>query len=119
VTGRILVVDDEPNLQELLRIVLEGEGYSVRQAFTYRDATTLLAHQDFDLVVCDIVLPDGNGSDRRPTWPAPDTRFATITAHSTPRTYDRAGEGAVTRLLLDVEASRWSSPNRCCDRARF
>ena len=107
-TGRILVVDDEPNLQELLRIVLEGEGYSVRQAFTYRDATALLAHQDFDLVVCDIVLPDGNGLDLLRTHLAskPEARFAMITAHSTPvHMLTALREGAVEYLSkpFDVE----------------
>jgi len=108
VTGRILVVDDEPNLQELLRIVLEGEGYSVHQAFTYRDASALLAHQDFDLVVCDIVLPDGNGLDLLRTHLAskPDLRFAMITAHSTPaHMLTSLREGAVEYLSkpFDVE----------------
>ncbi len=56
--GRILAVDDEPNLRELLRIVLEGEGYSVRTAASYAEGTQLLTHEQFDLVICDIFLPD-------------------------------------------------------------
>ncbi len=85
-TGRLLVVDDEPNIREVLRIVLEAEGYGVREAETYAQATDLLGKSSFDLVICDIVLPDGNGLDLvRSYHPGhPDTKFVVITAHNTP-----------------------------------
>jgi two-component system, NtrC family, response regulator PilR len=86
VSGHLLVVDDESHLRELLRIVLEGERYTVSEAGTYADAMQKLARGDFDLVICDIVLPDGNGLDllraHHATHPA--TPFVMITAHSTP-----------------------------------
>jgi DNA-binding NtrC family response regulator len=108
VSDRILVVDDEPNLRELLRIVLEGEGYRVREAATYKDAGGFLAQEEFDLVVCDIFLPDGNGLDLLRTHHAakPDTHFVMITAHSTPAHMLTAlREGAVEYLSkpFDVE----------------
>ena len=37
VSGQLLVVDDEPNIRELLRIVLEGEGYTVSEAADLRE----------------------------------------------------------------------------------
>ena len=85
-SARILVIDDEASLRELLRIVLEREGYQVRDAGTYREATQLLSQEDFDLVICDIVLPDGNGLDLLRAHHAvkPSTNFAMITAHATP-----------------------------------
>jgi DNA-binding NtrC family response regulator len=108
VSPRILVVDDEPSLRELLSIVLEGEGYEVRLAPTYREATHLLGQETFDLVICDIVLPDGNGLDllrtHHPTLP--DTHFVMITAHSTPvHMLTSLREGAVEYLSkpFDVE----------------
>ncbi len=100
-SGRILVVDDEPNLRELLRIVLDGEGYQVREAATYKEGAQLLAHETFELAICDIVLPDGNGLDLLRTHHAamPDTRFVMITAHSTPvHMLTSLREGAVEYL---------------------
>jgi len=86
VTGHLLVVDDEPNIREVLWIVLEAEGYDVREAATYGEAMQLLGKTTFDLVICDIVLPDGNGLDLVRSYHAghPDTKFVVITAHNTP-----------------------------------
>ncbi len=82
----ILVIDDEPNIREVLRIVLETEGYDVREAATYSEASQLLGKTTFDLVVCDIVLPDGNGLDLVRSYHAghPETQFIVVTAHNTP-----------------------------------
>jgi two-component system response regulator PilR (NtrC family) len=86
VSGRLLVVDDERNIREVLRIVLEGEGYDVAEASSYAEALRELEGGNFDLVICDIFLPDGNGLDLvRAYHPGhPDTHFVVITAHSTP-----------------------------------
>jgi DNA-binding NtrC family response regulator len=86
VTGHLLVVDDEPNIREVLRIVLEAEGYDVREAATYGEAMQLLGKTTFDLVICDIVLPDGNGLDLVRSYHSgnPDTKFVVVTAHNTP-----------------------------------
>ena len=107
-SGRILAVDDEPNLRELLRIVLEGEGYTVRTAASYAEGTQLLTHEPFDLVICDIFLPDGNGLDLvrtfRPTLER--TQFVVVTAHTTPaHALTALREGAVEYLSkpFDIE----------------
>ncbi len=105
---RILVVDDEASLRELLRIVLEGEGYTVCEAATYREAAATLAREAFDLVICDIVLPDGNGLDllRAHRASRPEAQFVMITAHSSPaHMLTSVREGAVEYLSkpFDVE----------------
>ncbi|HYB22846.1 MAG TPA: sigma-54 dependent transcriptional regulator [Solirubrobacteraceae bacterium] len=100
-SARILVVDDEASLRDVLRIVLEGEGYQVTLASTYKEATRELSHRTFDLVICDIVLPDGNGLDllRAQHKARPETPFAMITAHSTPaHMITSLREGAVEYL---------------------
>jgi len=86
VTGHLLVVDDEPNIREVLRIVFESEGYDVREAETYARGMQELTKRRFDLVVCDIVLPDGNGLDLVRSYHSshPETKFVVITAHNTP-----------------------------------
>jgi two-component system response regulator PilR (NtrC family) len=101
VSARILVVDDEASLRELLRIVLEAEGYRVALAATYKEATRELSQRSYDLVICDIVLPDGNGLDllRVHHKTRPETPFAMITAHSTPaHMITSLREGAVEYL---------------------
>ena len=59
---RILVVDDEPGLRELLRVLLTRHGHDVEIADGYRRALELLSQQPtFDLVVTDLAMPDGSG----------------------------------------------------------
>jgi two-component system, NtrC family, response regulator PilR len=108
VSRHLLVVDDERNIRELLRIVFEVEGYAVTEASTYAEATQQLDQGSFDLVICDIFLPDGNGLDLVRSYHArdPDTHFVVITAHSTPaRALTALRDGAVEYVSkpFDVE----------------
>ncbi|MCC7380448.1 MAG: sigma-54-dependent Fis family transcriptional regulator [Deltaproteobacteria bacterium] len=61
-TGRILVVDDEPNTLTTLRRALELEGYEVHTAGTIREARAGL-REGPDLALLDVRLPDGDGID--------------------------------------------------------
>ena len=59
--SNILIVDDNPEILEIIRILLEGEGF---ETFTVSDGTAaqkLLLEQDFDLIILDIMLPGMNG----------------------------------------------------------
>jgi len=58
---RILVVDDEADLRELLEITLLKMGLDVDSAATVREARALLAAKDYALVLTDMRLPDGLG----------------------------------------------------------
>ena len=60
---RILVIDDEPDLLELVRINLKQAGYEVETAETGRDALELLRRSAPDLVVLDLMLPDVTGTE--------------------------------------------------------
>ncbi len=62
-TGRILVVDDEPSMRELLQIVLRREGYSVRLAENGRTALSTLEREPADVLISDIKMPDMSGVD--------------------------------------------------------
>lgn len=105
---RILVVDDEAPMRELLRIILEAEGYSVTEAGSLSEAYAQLDRGRFDLVVCDIYLPDGNGLEliRSARKKNQETPFVVITAHTTPaQAITALREGAVDYLSkpFDVE----------------
>ncbi len=107
-SGRILVIDDERSLRELLTIVLKREGYSVQTAASYGEGSKLLTQEQFDLVICDIFLPDGNGLDLvRSFSPTLErTQFVVVTAHTTPaHALTALREGAVEYLSkpFDVE----------------
>ena len=58
---RILVVDDERSMRELLAIVLRREGYEVLLAENGRSAVESLARQPVDLLISDIKMPDMSG----------------------------------------------------------
>jgi two-component system response regulator PilR (NtrC family) len=60
---RILVVDDEADLRELLEITLLKMGLDVDSAATVREARSLLAGQAYALVLTDMRLPDGLGME--------------------------------------------------------
>ncbi len=60
-TARILVVDDEESIRDLLRLVLTGEGHSVVTANDGEEAIEYLEAERFDLVITDLVMPTVNG----------------------------------------------------------
>lgn len=60
-TEKILIVDDDNNICELLRLYLEKEGYSVSIAKTGMEAVRTFAMQQPDLMLLDIMLPELDG----------------------------------------------------------
>ncbi|HSA82012.1 MAG TPA: PAS domain S-box protein [Geminicoccaceae bacterium] len=59
--GRILVVDDEPDIGQLLADVLERDGHSVERALSGRDALQHLRDGAVDLIISDLRMPDMDG----------------------------------------------------------
>jgi DNA-binding NtrC family response regulator len=57
----ILVVDDEEELRELIRHVLERAGHSVACASNGLEASLVIARCQFDVVVTDMLMPDRDG----------------------------------------------------------
>ena len=60
---RILVVDDDPGLAEVIELLLTREGYAAERAGTVRAALAQVAGAEPDLVITDLKLPDGTGLD--------------------------------------------------------
>ena len=62
-TAHIVVVEDRDSLRRMLCQALGGEGYRVSPAADLAAARQVLAARDFDLVLTDLMLPDGSGLD--------------------------------------------------------
>ena len=58
---KILIIEDEPSLREIMQRALEQERYVVETATTYAEADAKLAAYTYDCILLDIMLPDGNG----------------------------------------------------------
>jgi two-component system response regulator PilR (NtrC family) len=83
IAERVLVVDDEPDIRELLNLTLSRMGLDVTTAEDLGEARRALQSEDFGFCLTDMRLPDGNGlelveeiSERHPNLPT-----AVITAH--------------------------------------
>lgn len=63
VRHKLLIVDDEPELCEILALDLEAEGFDVVTASSGNLALTRLRQERFDAVVSDVRMPDGTGID--------------------------------------------------------
>jgi two-component system response regulator PilR (NtrC family) len=84
----LLVVDDEQSLRDFLTIVLEEEGWRVNPVASIGEARAMLARVEPDVVLCDLMLPDGSGIDllREIKAQDPSIGVVMITAHTSPKT---------------------------------
>jgi len=82
---RVLVVDDEDSLCELLELILEEEGFEVETAQNRDDALEAFRNGSFDVVLQDIKLEDTSGINLLDAYQDidPSCRVIMITAHST------------------------------------
>ncbi|MBI4161315.1 MAG: sigma-54-dependent Fis family transcriptional regulator [Acidobacteria bacterium] len=81
---RLLIVDDEQGMRDLLSIMLRKEGYAVDLAATGEEALEKISRDVYDLIVTDISMPgvDGIGVLRRVREIAPDLPTIVITAYA-------------------------------------
>ena len=59
--ANILLVEDEENLHETLKLNLEMEGYSVTSAYDGNEAMKMVEEEYFDLIIMDVMLPEMDG----------------------------------------------------------
>lgn len=59
----VLVVDDEPGIREGCRRVLEPQGFHVETAATLQEGLEQIRSRKFDVVLLDVMMPDGRGLD--------------------------------------------------------
>ncbi len=112
----VLVVDDEPDIRNLLQEILEDEGYAVSVAESASTAQACIEEQTPDLVLLDIWMPDTDGISLLKTWrQTGELQFPVImiSGHGTVETaVEATRHGAVdfiekpvslAKLLLNVE----------------
>jgi two-component system response regulator PilR (NtrC family) len=87
-TSRILVIDDEQSMRELLRIMLAKEGYDVVLAQDRASAFRALAAGLVEMVITDVKLPDGDGIEilRHVKSASPETVVIVMTAYGNTQT---------------------------------
>ena len=83
--GKILVVDDERSMREILEIFLKNEGYSVTAASNGESALEVMKHDHFDLIITDMKMPKVGGLEllKNVKEIYPDTVVVIITAFGT------------------------------------
>jgi two-component system, NtrC family, response regulator PilR len=84
---RVLVVDDEASMVEFLALLFRDDGYKVETAGSVEEARRTLAGQAFDLVLLDVLMPDGSGLDLLKEIKAGDPNAAVVmmTAYTSTR----------------------------------
>ena len=122
--GRVLVVDDDAAIRTVVREALRRAGYVVETAASVAEQRRLFATFDPQVLVTDVVLPDGNGLDVIPEVLAknPGLPIIVLSAQNTFTTALRATEqgafdylpkpfdlGELTRAVADALAARMSS----------
>lgn len=60
-TPRVLIIDDNPEIREIIHILLEGEGFYIEEANDGQRALALTREMNFDLIILDIMMPGING----------------------------------------------------------
>lgn len=59
--GKILIVEDEKRLSNVMKLYLEKDGYNVKCAYDGEQGENLLAKEEFDLIILDVMMPKKDG----------------------------------------------------------
>ncbi len=81
---KILIVDDEASLREMLTIFFRKLGHRTAVAGSFTEALAISGRDEFDAILCDIKMPDGSGIDLLPRFreSQPKAPVLMITAHT-------------------------------------
>jgi DNA-binding NtrC family response regulator len=82
----ILVVDDDNHVTDSLQLILTDAGYQVSTARTFAQSTAILGNTQVDLVLTDLLLPDGTGIDviTHVKSETPEAEVILMTGHGSP-----------------------------------
>ncbi|MCP4215667.1 MAG: sigma-54-dependent Fis family transcriptional regulator [bacterium] len=124
---KILFVEDEAHLRRFFKNHLETQGYRVDEAMDLKTATRKLRQESYDVVILDLMLPDGTGITLLDKFPEKTlSRTIIITANpSIPGVVEAIRKGAYNYLekpvdpeLLCVQVEKIADMNRLKDRHR-
>ena len=105
----VLIVDDEPRLRRVLEMLLVDQGHRVVPVGTLHDARKVLASEQVDVALIDLMLPDGSGLELLETLQetAPDIASVMMTAFGTIETAVKAMQlGARTYLVKPFDSAQ-------------
>ena len=129
-TGTVLVVDDDPAICVVVGEALRRQGHKVKIAGSIRERMALMESFSPDILITDVMLPDGDGLDgvAEIIERKPDLNVIILSAQNTLNTAIRATEkGAfeylpkpfdlneLTRAVADALGHRSASCAACCD----
>ncbi len=109
---RILIVDDDADVLELIELALAGQGYDVDSVESGRAALEQLAQHTYDLIVCDLHMPDRDAPAvyralaRRPP---PQPAFLFVTGYADAGPYEdwlRTTQAPVVGKPFDINVLR-------------
>jgi DNA-binding NtrC family response regulator len=83
-SGSVLVIDDEPVLQDVLQALLQGDGFDYLKAVSAAEGMRILSEEEVDVVLLDLMLPDRTGLELLPEIKEfdPHLPVVVITAYS-------------------------------------
>jgi two-component system NtrC family sensor kinase len=101
---RLLIVDDEPGIRDVLEVVLSGSGYAVSTANNGAEAMNLIGANKFDLVISDMCMPEMDGEKLYEAIRGKDPQLAKRILFVTGDTVS-----AKSRTFLERTGNRWLS----------
>ncbi len=92
ILGRILIIDDEKQNNEIIKDILEDVNYRTVLASSASEAKTIVAVEDFDLVLLDVWMPSQDGMSLLEEWIIDgfDTPIVMMSGHAEPSDIVRA-----------------------------
>ncbi|MFU8856834.1 MAG: sigma-54-dependent transcriptional regulator, partial [Deferrisomatales bacterium] len=122
-SARVLVVDDDRDLQENIQEILAGAGFGVTLASRADEALEILRKEPFDVVLLDLMMPGMGGMEALPLIrrQAPRSRVVMITAFATVQSAVEAmRRGAEDYLVKPFRLDELTvAVRRCLESARF
>src|SRR6266540_16188 len=108
----VLIVDDEKNIRRTVRLVLEGEGYSVEEASSGEEALARLPDVGADVVLLDVQLPGLSGHDVLET-------LKRSGAENQPTVIMISGHGTLADAVRATKAGAYDFMEKPLDRERL
>ncbi|CAG9234868.1 Regulatory protein AtoC [Burkholderia gladioli] len=106
---RVLIIDDDADTREMLAALARTRQLPCDCAATLGEARSQMRNQSYDLVLCDLILPDGNGIELFDDFPRQDTppELVFATGHATLDTaIDAMRQGASDYLIKPFQMGR-------------